>query len=192
MFPGFGPLIQNYTEVPNDLIDALLKLESITEMKILLYLARRNGGGKIPFTEIEQATGISYLDFLDGVNDAIAHEYITVVSDSRHSIYQLYRKREPYPPSEQHHRSSPKSPRSGWLYVVKCQDRYKIGRTIDLNRRLLELTKQVPFPLSLVHKSHHADINTIERSVHTKYEDQNIMGEWFKLTEGDLEWLKTL
>ncbi len=71
---------------------------------------------------------------------------------------------------------------SGYVYLLKCGPRYKIGITKDIQRRISELTKQQPFPLELVHCAIGKDHSAKERELHERYSDVRQHGEWFDLT----------
>ena len=50
----------------------------------------------------------------------------------------------------------------------------------------------MPLPWSVVHKSYHAHVATIERKIHKRFGLKRFKGEWFYLTEEDLRWFKAL
>lgn len=72
--------------------------------------------------------------------------------------------------------------RQGYVYLLKCGPRYKIGITKDIQRRINELTKQQPFPLELVHCAVGAEYAAKERELHEQYDAVREHGEWFDLT----------
>jgi len=84
-----------------------------------------------------------------------------------------------------------KPPKAGWLYVIRCQNLYKIGVATDVDKRLRQLAKPIPFNLHLIHKSYYYDVIAAERHVHRRYRHKRVTGEWFQLTEEDLTWFET-
>lgn len=65
---------------------------------------------------------------------------------------------------------------------------YKIGRTADLNQRLRELKRLVPVPLSLVGAIVTDDAGQLERDLHEHFADKREQGEWFRLSDKDVEY----
>jgi hypothetical protein len=69
------------------------------------------------------------------------------------------------------------------VYVVKCNEFYKIGSTSDLRRRLIALQTGNPYPITLIH-SYEIPVSA-ETSFHnllTKIGCHE-RGEWFKISE---------
>lgn len=72
-----------------------------------------------------------------------------------------------------------------YLYMFKSgEDRYKIGVTTDVDRRLKELNNR-PYPVELYAVSEAPFYNAFEaeRTMHEIHEDCRINGEWFKLSD---------
>ena len=74
-----------------------------------------------------------------------------------------------------------------YIYILKGEDSYKIGYTTDFDKRIKH------------YKTHNPNIKTIcliesndafelESYLHDKFEDKNISGEWFDLTEEEVLW----
>jgi len=79
----------------------------------------------------------------------------------------------------------------GWIYVLQADQYYKIGQTVDLDRRLTQIVPQLPFPAELAHTFHTSDMNATETALHEKFADKRTHGEWFRLDEDDIAWLKS-
>lgn len=71
------------------------------------------------------------------------------------------------------------------LYLIKCNEFYKIGVANDVESRLAQLSTGNPYPLEVkvVYRFENAEI--IERALHQKFIDNRIRGEWFRLSYED-------
>jgi hypothetical protein len=88
--------------------------------------------------------------------------------------------------------------RPGYVYVISTWYRaiqyYKIGVTINVERRLDDLSTAMPvFPI-LEHSFATDDMHTIETALHDKYRHQRAKDnrEWFILSKADLCYLKSI
>jgi len=72
-----------------------------------------------------------------------------------------------------------------YLYLIKCQQYYKIGVANDVESRLAQLSTGNPFPLEVetIYEFENAEI--VERAVHQKLKSKRVRGEWFELTYDD-------
>jgi hypothetical protein len=74
----------------------------------------------------------------------------------------------------------------GFVYLVCCGDRYKIGRTRDVAKRLRSLQTAASLPLVLVASAAVEDSAASEAELHRRYAHRRTHGEWFALTPDDL------
>lgn len=73
--------------------------------------------------------------------------------------------------------------RNGYIYVINAvgTNRYKIGRTKDLERRLTELNRgQSAHELKLVFQECCADTSMLECAMHSLCSEYRVYGEWFE------------
>ncbi len=77
--------------------------------------------------------------------------------------------------------------RQGYVYLARYDGRYKIGQTINLQRRERELTSGMPDELEMVHTIQTDDPRGVEAYWHKRFADKRIKGEWFALDEGDVQ-----
>jgi predicted DNA-binding transcriptional regulator AlpA len=80
-------------------------------------------------------------------------------------------------------------PSAGFLYLFKCQNRYKIGKSKQPNVRMKALNTAA-FPINFICSIPCADMNKAESVMHRKFADKRIHGEWFELSEKDVEYIK--
>lgn len=91
--------------------------------------------------------------------------------------------RKPTPP-----RAKPAT-RAGVIYFIKPDDGpCKIGFTTNLERRFTTIQAQSPLPLTIIHTF--AGTLADEAGLHERFKDRRLHGEWFDLTDEDIEALK--
>lgn len=84
----------------------------------------------------------------------------------------------------------PKPKPNGYIYVMECGGRYKIGVSKNVILRKKQLDNR-PFPVNIVYKSPLIeDVFEMERTLHEVYSDNRIYGEWFNLDDKDLYCIK--
>lgn len=79
--------------------------------------------------------------------------------------------------------------KSGYIYFLNARgtNRYKIGLTVDLQRRLKELNgQQAAFPIDLRWSIRVSDMRSAEKALHDRFQGSNPHGEWFEFEQRDL------
>ena len=74
-----------------------------------------------------------------------------------------------------------------YLYLIKCQQYYKIGVANDVESRLAQLSTGNPFPLEVMAVYGYVNAELVERAVHQRFVNLRVRGEWFGLNENDLD-----
>ncbi len=85
------------------------------------------------------------------------------------------------PPAKQSRKPTP-----GFVYVIKGDQRYKIGRTKNPKQRLKPMGAHAPFPLHVLMVIPSDDMEATEDALHERFAAQRIRGEWFDLSDHDL------
>jgi len=83
----------------------------------------------------------------------------------------------------------------GYIYLAKMnapQPIYKIGHSIDPDRRKSEFAIRPPYPITLVHTHKTENMLDDEKYWHTLFEDKNTNGEWYELDDDDIERFVTI
>ena len=84
---------------------------------------------------------------------------------------------------------------AGFIYFVHADgtDRYKIGLTNNLDRRMKELNgKQSPFENRLQWSIEVSDMRSAEKDLHDRFNTRRVNGEWFQFSGGELDEVKSI
>ena len=73
----------------------------------------------------------------------------------------------------------------GYVYLVEMGDQgiYKIGKTINVEKRLAQFGIQPPFPYRLLFAHRVPDMHRSESWLHKLYGEYRLNGEWFRLDD---------
>lgn len=83
----------------------------------------------------------------------------------------------------------------GYIYLIRANlpgRPCKIGRSANLPDRLKMFGVKLPFDFELLHTIPAADAYAAERMLHNHYADKRGHGEWFNLTDGDIENIRAI
>lgn len=84
--------------------------------------------------------------------------------------------------------------RAGYIYILKAhppfESCYKIGRTKYPDARIKAFGVKLPFEVDVLMMAKTNDCFELERLLHNLYDARRQGGEWFKLCEGDIEWVR--
>jgi hypothetical protein len=69
-----------------------------------------------------------------------------------------------------------------YVYVMKCNEFYKIGFSNNIEKRIKTLMVGNPYELEIIFVFEHNDAKEIEFFLHSRYKKENIRGEWFALS----------
>ena len=79
--------------------------------------------------------------------------------------------------------------KGGYVYLLECGGKYKIGFSKYVERRMHQLDTR-PFKLNLVAKSKYlSDAYDWEQGLHDACADSVIDGEWYEFSESELQWV---
>jgi len=80
--------------------------------------------------------------------------------------------------------------RRGFVYVFEGDGYYKIGMSKNPPRRQMQIEPKLPFSLKLVHAIQTGDMRKLETTLHERFREKHLRGEWFALDARDVEELK--
>lgn len=79
------------------------------------------------------------------------------------------------------------SSESGYVYIMRCGKYHKIGKTADLQQRLLAMNTHNPEPVELVASFQCEHRHRLETDLHKRFKFKRKNGEWFDLSHSDLQ-----
>jgi len=82
--------------------------------------------------------------------------------------------------------------KAGYVYLLKGGNYHKIGLSKDTDRRMEEILPKLPFETELVCTIATEDMYGLESRLHEQFADKRANGEWFKLNEADVEYIRRL
>lgn len=88
---------------------------------------------------------------------------------------------------EKQRKEAERKTKVGTIYVITNRARYKIGKTTNLSQRLKGLQTSNPDPLEIVFECEVRGYDIVEKLLHEKYADKRTGGEWFNLSEIDIQ-----
>jgi len=77
--------------------------------------------------------------------------------------------------------------KTGYIYVIKSQDNYKIGVTNNIKTRTKKYITESPHKIKVIISAKANDYLNKERFLHNYFKESRIRGEWFSLTEQDIQ-----
>lgn len=82
--------------------------------------------------------------------------------------------------------------KGGYVYLLECGGKYKIGFSKDVERRIQQLDTR-PFKLNLVAKSKFiSDAYDREQELHEYFAENRIDGEWYEFSDHEAQYAKEI
>jgi len=88
-----------------------------------------------------------------------------------------------------------RTPKNGFVYLLKTPldgTLFKIGKASNPYNRLKTFNVKLPFPIQYECLIQTTDMSLLERELHTKFASKRLDGEWFRLDQEDVEYIRTL
>ena len=85
-----------------------------------------------------------------------------------------------------------KVPVAGIVYLLKAGPHFKIGKTINFQKRLGQIKLLLPDPVEVVHTIRAANPSAVENHWHRRFASLRRGGEWFVLSEADVAEFKSV
>lgn len=76
---------------------------------------------------------------------------------------------------------------NGYIYLIRCVDRYKIGKSNDPISRFRKLSAQAAYRLEILKVVRVRSMTKSETELHRRYEAKRAQGEWFNLDPSDVD-----
>jgi hypothetical protein len=78
----------------------------------------------------------------------------------------------------------------GYIYVIKSQYGFKIGKSRQLHQRTRLFGVKLPFPIEVALTGWCSEYSETERALHREFAGKRLEGEWFDLNDSDLASLR--
>lgn len=89
--------------------------------------------------------------------------------------------------------NAPISGKDGYVYILKSDSGFtKIGRTTDINNRMATFSVKLPYQVEFEHVIRTNNCVLLEAYLHGSFESKRIDGEWFDLSNEDIDAIRNL
>ncbi len=78
----------------------------------------------------------------------------------------------------------------GYVYLIRSEYGYKIGKTVNIKNRTNLFSVKLPFRIELVSYAWFENYSKAEREFHDRYATKRLEGEWFDLSASDVAEVK--
>jgi len=81
-----------------------------------------------------------------------------------------------------------------YVYIIQINEFYKIGMAVNLKKRINQFYSYSPYEIIVVMLQvfpNRSDAAGFEADLHRKFADKRVRGEWFKLSEEDIQSCQT-
>jgi hypothetical protein len=79
-----------------------------------------------------------------------------------------------------------------YLYLIRCNEFYKIGIAYDIDNRLNSLQTGNPYELDILFAVKISGAEKVEELLHNYFKDKRIFREWFKLEQDDIKFILSI
>lgn len=144
------------------------------------------GGGRVAYMDVKNEFGLSHQAFTHIVKGFLRDpNYMTLV-DPDNKARNYFVKRG--------YKFNGKPVKTvGFVYLVRAKNGlYKIGSSIDPEKRLNGLKTGSPDKLIIIHTIKTDSAYEAERTFHKKFEHKKVHDEWFALDERDVEFIRSI
>ncbi len=89
-------------------------------------------------------------------------------------------------------KSKKSGPSEGIVYLLKAGPHYKIGKSVNFEKRLTQIKLQLPHAVEVIHVIHAADHSKAESYWHRRFIARRLNGEWFELNQDEIAEFKSV
>lgn len=94
---------------------------------------------------------------------------------------------------EEENRNKKSKKLDGHVYLIRAENGlYKIGKAKKVSERMKPFSVSFPMKWELLYSFKCGDYTYAEELLHAKYADKRDVGEWFRLTADDVEYIKAI
>jgi len=82
---------------------------------------------------------------------------------------------------------------SGFVYLIRAENGlYKIGKAKNISKRLQPFSVNFPMKWEIVHSFQSENYSAAEIDLHRKFASKRDIGEWFKLSPADVQYITSI
>ncbi len=126
------------------------------------------------------------IDFLEQVEAKV------ILEEKENKIWENKNKLDEIKRADDEKLISDKKNRAGIIYVISAGDKYKIGKTTNINTRVRQLNTSNPDNIKIVISEQVLGYDYLEEYLLREFADKRISGEWFALNNSDIEKIKNI
>jgi len=78
----------------------------------------------------------------------------------------------------------------GFVYVIQSGDFVKIGKSVEVERRLKAIAAANPQKIRIVNVFHVSDMHRLERALQHRFRSRRVRREWFRLDASEIETIR--
>lgn len=113
-------------------------------------------------------------DIIDGLID-----YINAYSDEEIEEINKQKEDQWFNRRSTNVKTKKENKKYGYVYVFKCENKYKVGYTKNIEQRMNQLDVR-PFKLELMFKAYSENAYDIEHETHNRLSEYSVANEWFE------------
>lgn len=151
---------------------------------IMLWLASRPQDEQIRIQDIIDAGPTGRDQVLNTLNELETAGFLRRVQDTVAGRFQPLRYEINFAPDS--------TAFTQYVYLVRADDIYKIGMSRTPKARIRAIGNVMGAPVEIIHIIDTDDMIRLEEFLHRRYDATWVQGEWFRLSDADVEWIKTL
>lgn len=78
---------------------------------------------------------------------------------------------------------------SNYVYLINAvkTDKFKIGVTVNIKKRIADMQTSCPYRLRLVHACYSSQAYEVEKQLHERFAKQRVILEWFEFTTNEVK-----
>ena len=158
---------------------------------IVDYEEPGEAGLEIEISEMAKITDESWVNIKHWIED----KYREVIRDERIRIGRtMVRVLGPTASCHPVKNEATKLKGGGFIYLLFCENDgiYKIGKAKNVSERMGNIQPKFPAKTELLHYFFSENYDGAERELHKRYEELRVSGEWFRLGNKDVEYIKSI
>lgn len=186
-------MISGHTQTPNSLFDTAMSTMNGSELKITLVVIRKTLGwhkesDAISWSQFADMSGLTKTSVQAGIQLAISNEHIELIGYGRGGVG-IYRLSPKYITDIELEPGHKPASTDNLIYVIRAGDSYKIGVTSNIQERRMKIQNGQDKDVEVVFSMKVDKAYEIEAFLHEQFEAVRVRGEWFLLSQADVDYI---